>query len=445
MSLTLALLAASLTSAAPEPESSAATATPQIPPATAEPESPPAAAPAKQPPQPRVVRDAKGDSYRLELQARPPDQSDEEEAERLFEEGKRAYKSGRYREAIRKLELAYAADPSDGTVYSLGNAHREIYEAEADATHYNLAVLRYDTYLELTGTEGFYFNATRTNLNRLAALRAGETPPTRIVVSADAPEAWVKIDDGDPRPLGLGTSVEPGSHVVEVGAPRHQSQRRRYTVEEGQRLAVSVRLTPLPGQLRISGPRKATLTIDGTAYAELPVSERIKLPPGNHLVAVTRRGRVPYARDVVVHADERLDLDAATRRSTQRVLSVTLLGVGGAGLVGGAVTMGLALGAQRRAKAMDDARKASSASPDDYADYTTLVQRRDRLRTAAVASGAVGGALALTGLVLFLVERTSTQPLVIDRQRTAKRGRRVVKAVPEVGPSYAGATTLFAF
>ncbi len=392
------------------------------------------------------VEDGQGHKFAVQLAVRPTEQWDTSASIAFFDEGTNAYNERRYRDAIELYELSYAAEPSHGTVYSLGQAHGEIYEAESDPVHYDLAVRRYNDYLTGAGMQGYYATAAETNLNRLAALKAGETPPTRLIVTSDADGAWMTIDDGPRQSADGGVEVEPGEHFIEVGAPGHHTERRRVLMEEGQRLALAMQLKPLPGTIRVRGPKGAALAVDGVSYPKLPVSQELQLPSGRHFVTVTKRGRVPYAQELELHSEETLELDAATGPSTQRVVSYVLMGLGGASLVTSAVTMGVAFSAQRRAQALEDQRVSMSLTTSEYDTYARELQRRSRFRTAAIATAAAGGPLLVTGLLLMLVERPRVEPPLLDRRGAASaRSRRSIVAAPVVAPGHAGAAAYVVF
>lgn len=414
------------------------------------PESPEVSASASVPTPPSkpiaFVEDHQGHKYAVQLSAPPKEQWDTDAADAIFKKGTSAYHERRYRDAIELYELAYAAEPSDGTVYSLGQAHGEIYEAESDSIHYDLAVRRYNDYLAIAGNDGFYAAAAATNLNRLAALKAGETPPTRLIVTSDTDRAWMTIDAGPRQSADGGVEVGPGEHIIEVGAPGHHTERRRVLIEEGQRLAVTVQLRALPGTIRVRGPKGAALAVDGVSYPKLPLSRGLELPSGRHFVTVTKRGKVPYSQELELHSEETLELDATTGPSTQRVLSYVLVGFGGAGLVTSAVTTGLAFSAQRRAEALEDRRTSLSLTTSEYESYASELQRRGRLRTAAIATAAAGGPLLVAGLLLMFIERPRVETPVLDRGQTAKaRSRRSVFAAPVVAPGHAGAAAYVVF
>ncbi len=390
------------------------------------------------------IKDARGHRYRSEPETLPEEQWNEVEADRLFEEGRTAYGEGRYRDAIELFELSYRVGPSDGTIYSMGQAHAEVYEADADQAHYQLAVMRYDAYLVLAGAGGYFATAASANLSRLSALRASEVPPTRLIVSSAVEAAWMRVDRRPQTQVGA-IDIDPGHHSILVGAPGHIAQERSLEVEEGQRLALSFELDMLPGRLSIRGPTNARIEIDGQSYPQLPL-ESVEVSAGPHFVAVTKRGRLPYAQSVVLHPEETIELDATTRTSTQRVLALSLLGVGGCGVAVGALTVGLAISRQGRAQELNEKRGESVLSTEEYDRYEDLVQQRDRLRTTAIVTGAAGGALLITGVLLTFVERTRVDSPTLDRQTlSSRRSARQVNVAPVISSQYAGGTAKVAF
>jgi hypothetical protein len=73
-----------------------------------------------------------------------------------------------------------------------------------------------------------------------------------------------------------------------------------------------------------------------------------------------------------------------------------------------------------RAKDLED---AVGLETDEYQRYLDLIDRRNGLRAASIATGAVGLGLVVTGVVMFALDRPQVEIPLYDRNReTAKAG-----------------------
>ncbi|MCU0696901.1 MAG: hypothetical protein MUC96_10260 [Myxococcaceae bacterium] len=100
-----------------------------------------------------------------------------------------------------------------------------------------------------------------------------------------------------------------------------------------------------------------------------------------------------------------------TTGSGQRVAAWALLGAGGAAVVTGAVLVGLGQ-AQVRALGLDARGFFPAGDADEQARAVASVRAATSLQTAGVVTLAAGAALAVTGLVLRLVEPAAPVTLV---------------------------------
>jgi hypothetical protein len=170
-----------------------------------------------------------------------------------------------------------------------------------------------------------------------------------------------------------------------------------------------------------STPKGATVAIDGEPVGVTPWTG--DLPPGAHRVTLELRGYGASTREVALKADDALDLEvtlqaepesgappepqpltpppalveAAEKAPSFGVWPYVALGAGAAAL-GGALYFEIA-----RQDAEDDAR--GEATQIGYHDAYERMQTRQTI--SRVLAG-VGGALALTGGTLFLIELTAS-------------------------------------
>ena len=129
-------------------------------------------------------------------------------------------------------------------------------------------------------------------------------------------------------------------------------------------------------------------------------------------------------------------------------MSYTLLGLGGAGVITSGVMTGLAFAAQNRAIAIDDKIvNEGNRPPSDEERRQDEIARRNTYRTVAVASGAVGAGVLLTGVVLFVFDRPQVDVPLFDRERRATPGEPgpSLSAAPILSPDMVGATAAMRF
>ncbi len=171
------------------------------------------------------------------------------------------------------------------------------------------------------------------------------------VILKDPPDATVKIDGVlvPPAAVGVKRAADPGFPEVTVSAPGYDAFKQTVTVGPGEEKSLEVTLTKLP-----------------EVAPAPPVASNDVYRPRQH-------------------------------SGTRRVVSYVLLGVGGAGLVAGGVTGGLALGTRADLKSECLGELCPSSSEKKIGTYHLL-------GTASAAAFGVGVAGLGAGLVLLLTE-----------------------------------------
>lgn len=387
-----------------------------------------------------------GPAFAEELRVRPAERQNRDEAFGIFKNGLTVYQEGRYLEAIEFFALAYETYPSKDLLFSMGQAHRRLYEDSGDVRHRRLAILRYSQHMRVEGNrsdEAFKFMSALLAESELGAVDEVEAV-TRVMVSTPVEGAWMRIDGGEREAAPGVIRVDPGKHDVEVGADGFATSAQAVNVPEGATLQLSFPLVALPAKLTVTGPKEAEVAVDGRRVGTLPLPQALVLEPGVHFIAVTRNGQVAFTRQVQVGNDETLGVEATMRDSTQRVLSYTMFGLGGAGVVASGITMGLAFAAQAQAQDIDERLdNEGNGSSADYQRYLDEVEKRDRYRAASITTGAIGLGLMVTGVVLYVVDKPQVDVPVFDRG-TARRGPRWT-AAPVLGRDMVGASAALRF
>lgn len=177
-------------------------------------------------------------------QAEPAAGADEAEAQRLFEEGSKAYNLGKFDVAIEQFEAAYELSHADALLYNLGQAYSKRYEVEADPAHLRKARVLFLNFAKIREAAGSDARDARERIAaidaQLAELGKGEAQPEG---PAPAPESPAK-PPYRPRAAGIAGYTLIGAGLVLgtglgalglVSAGRIDDQRR----DEGQYVPLS--------------------------------------------------------------------------------------------------------------------------------------------------------------------------------------------------------------
>ncbi len=181
--------------------------------------------------------------------------------------------------------------------------------------------------------------------------------------------------------------------------------------------------------LRVEGPTEPTVDLDGQSVSVASLGVRRAINPGDHVVRVSAGGWLTAEKsfsisaggneEVVVTLEEGADDPAvipagggtspggegpgadtggtAGGTSTLTILGWTGIGVGGAGILVGAITGGLAMG--KRGELVDNCSEAGECGPEQQ---STLDSYRT-MGTISTVGFIAGGVLAAAGTVLLIV------------------------------------------
>jgi hypothetical protein len=336
-------------------------------------------------------------------------------AEMYFRAGESAYVSGQYLVAAQAFEEAYARLPLPAIAFSTAQAYRLAYVTDKQAAYVQRAVELYRAYVEeqregarvpdaiasLAELEPVLERLTREGRSLVMPARA---PRTELIINSQVPGARATVA-GRSGPVPLTVEVEPGEHVVLGEADGYFPAESRALAVEGRFLVHEVVLQPMPARLELRAEAGARVTIDGRRVGTTPLGAGVEVPAGRHYVAVTRRGRRPYAREIEVARGDTLVIDAPLRATGQRRAVPWVWGGAGLLAVAAGGTGVWALREQGRAAALDERRRHETINSEELARYLEHRERRD---TAARATWVLGGAAAATaavGLLLYVFDR----------------------------------------
>ncbi|MFO0616883.1 MAG: hypothetical protein U0414_30085 [Polyangiaceae bacterium] len=292
-----------------------------------------------------------------------PTKADRALATQLFQDGRALLEKKDFAAACPKFEESQRLDPGGGTLLNLAICHRGEGKLATAWTELNeaLGLARRDGRDDRIALATQQIAAVEPKISRLTLV----VPP-----ASDLPELELQRDGTAVGRAAWGTPIplDPGEHVVVASAPGRIPWEQRFTItDEPSRPSVEVpvlELAPAP-------------PIASSAAVAVPP---IVTPPAPHpdLPPLPRPARVD-----------------GPSRSAMRVASVVTLTAGGAGLVAGAITGGLAIAKH----AESDAKCTPVCTPDAY----DLDDAAKPLADASTAAIVLGLASALTGVVLFAV------------------------------------------
>ena len=354
---------------------------------------------------------------------------DKAEAERYFRAGAKAYAAQNFTAAVADFEEAFKALPLPEIAFSAAQSYRRLYRIDPQPRHVARAVELYRIYLEKVKTGGRVGDAAdnlaemERELDKLKAKGAKivekATEHTRLGVTVTvgdrAPEPGVlrEIADatGDSSLAGVVVTIDgkvvepfalvdvaPGDHVITVTADGYVPVEKKQRAIASATALVDVTLQPKLAKVTVDTEGGAAISVDGRPQTQRTLS----LPAGKHLLAVTHRGREPFARELTVMRGQQLTIKAPLEKTTQHRIVPWLVGSASVLAAAAATTGVFALVHDGRASDARAALDAGNALPGVGDDYDREVASRDRYRTATFA---LGGAALATGAAAFILYR----------------------------------------
>jgi hypothetical protein len=341
------------------------------------------------------------------------------EAEKYFRAGENAYNTGQYLVAAQAFEEAYELLPVPAIAFSTAQAYRLLYVTDKQGAYVKRAVELYRVYVQQVKEGGRVPDATSSLaelepvLERLE--REGKSmampikaPKTQLMISSQVPEARGEVA-GKTGPLPLIVDVTAGEYQVKADADGYYPVEVKATAVEGEFIVVEVDLMAKPAILDVKAESGARVEVDGRPVGSAPLARPVEVPAGKHFVAVTRRGRRAYSREVIAKRGETVKIDASLRTTGQRKAVpwvwggalVLGLAAGGAGLY--------ALSEQGKASDLDDKRNSESINAEELARYFEHRENRDNGVTAMWAFAGAAAVTATIGTIMYLFDRPDAE------------------------------------
>jgi hypothetical protein len=303
-------------------------------------------------------------------------------AAELFRKGLDDMMAGRFDTGCPALGESYRLDPRAGTLFTLA-------ECENKAGHVASAASRYQEYLHLFATLAPDQQEKQRGRELISAQQAAalapRIPKLTLVLPPDAPPGTVVKRDGivvEPGALGTATPLDPGEHVISAEAPGKPPYETRFQITPAEQKRVVVELGPPAATTGPAAPpppaeppsdgsalRTAGLVVGGVGLAAVVAGA---ITGG---LAVSQNGKAKdNCSGTVCNQD---GLDAINRTRPLGNASTALFVVGGAGLAAGVLMFVLA--------------------PSAETEANTVAARRFDLKPWFASTEAAGGVAGLEG------------------------------------------------
>jgi hypothetical protein len=342
---------------------------------------------------------------------------DRKKAAKLFEAGEAAYADADFQNAAQYFEAAYAQYAAPEIAFSAAQAYRLLSGKEVQRPEYvKRAIELYELYVGKIG-KGARVGDALAHLDKLRArwrdlVASGKATDANMVydrtqltilVDTRIAGAVVRIDGKDVQ-ANKYVDVDPGNHAVDVEAPGHAPFRQTVEVAKGSQPSVQATLEPQPATIAIKGESGVRVTIDGRA-APLR-GNLVEAPSGKHYVAITRRGRKPFGREIELLPGQSFDLEPRLQPSEQRRVT-RFIWIGTAAI--GAVAIGTTVGAFIYDSKASSVRDGGIDNGDDADDYNRFRNRRDMFRTTSIVLGGVAVFSAAAALALHVFDNPQAE------------------------------------
>ncbi|MCP4679559.1 MAG: tetratricopeptide repeat protein [Deltaproteobacteria bacterium] len=249
-----------------------------------------------------------------------------------------------------------------------------------------------------------------------------------------SPDWWLLYDIArcEATAKRYGLAVEAFEKYLSTGGERVDGKRVEEVKAEIERLKYEV------GYLDITAPDGTDIIVDGVVRGRGPILSKVPVAASvEHKVGTknkTRSINVEFGRTVAIglkgdteeDLDEDPDEDNGEAPSGLKTAGWILTSIGGATLLGSAVTGGLALSKNKDLK-------EGCAGSDCTPEYSGTLDKRDNLALTTNILWGVGGAALVAGIVLLAVA-----PKESKLSSASSGGKNQLKVHGAIGPDVAG-------
>lgn len=231
--------------------------------------------------------------------------------------------------------------------------------------------------------------------------------PVAVTLEVMAPAQTPLTLDGEPAEAGT-VELAPGLHVARLEPRDRTPVERRFEVRPGEPMRVRLELSAAPVRTVETGTIQVLSNVAAQVFVDdAPVGEgeevTTEASTGSHVVEVRVEGRDPLRRLVRLRPGATTRLEATFDEETRPlgVLPHIALGLTGAGL---ATTVGLGVRALQMNDDNEQACIDAGRNPLVCDELASEVEDANRITDVMLG---VTGALAITTLILYLVNRPS--------------------------------------
>jgi len=369
-----------------------------------------------------------------------------QEAKALFLAGAAAYEQHNYVGAIRAFEGAQKLAPRPANLFSLAQAHRRQFYRDGNSAHEKAAIDYLREYVKEVPEGGRHDDAMRA-LQELGALQPQQDVASVSINSSGTPNARVALDGAAPVEAPLIGPVSPGKHHAVISADGFVSEARDVTAINGQIVALDVPLKERPARVVIDSPPGAAVAVDGRPVGETPLAP-LELPAGAHIVSISKNGHEAFVRDLDLARGDEQKLTAPLHVTRQRTIATGMLVASAVVVLGAGTCTAFAAYWLGQANGVLGAQRRGPITLDDVARYDDARAMRNDFLIAAGISFATAGALAATGLVLFVFDKPDTTGEARGHEGPKPETKPTpvdFSFAPLVSPNVLGATALVRF
>lgn len=356
-------------------------------------------------------------------------------AEKYFRAGAKAYAAQSFEAAAAHFEEAYRALALPEIAFSTAQAYRKLYRVDPKPQYVKRAVELYRVYLDKVKKGGRVGDAADSlgemerEMSRLGGQSKIEALPTpnrddrtrigvHVAIEGQATTAVSEVGDIAGNSLEFvtkldGKVVEPfalidvaeGDHVVSVTAPGYFPVEKKQRAVKGATALVEVELKPQPANVTVKTEGGAQIAIDGRGVP----SASFELAAGKHLLTITRSGREPFAKELVVMRGQMLKIDAPLDKTAKRRAVPYVLGGAGVLAALSITSIALAVVHDSRASDLDDEIRRGNASPSKADDFDHEIAKRDDFKTGAWVLGGAALVAGTVGVLLYAFDSPSAE------------------------------------
>jgi hypothetical protein len=341
---------------------------------------------------------------------------DPKAAERYFRAGEKAYKAQNFAAAAQNFEEAYKAAAIPEIAFSAAQAYRRQFRVDPKPEYVRRSVELYTAYLDKVKTGGRVGDAADSlgemtrELEKLGGMSSVKMAPvaerTALGINAelesegqggamreiaDLPDAAsakvIATIDGKSVPPYEMIDLEPGPHAIHVEAEGYLPVDRTDRAFKGASVFVDIKLMPKPAQVTVETDRGARIRVDGRPVGTAPAT--FEVPAGRHVVAISRDGREPIAREIIVTRGQRLTIRESLDKTLRRRAVPWVVGLAGGFAILAATSALFASaqdsGAEAKLRAIQETGDAQDGVRQAYEDQ---LRRRDE---AIVGTWVMGG------------------------------------------------------